>query len=57
VENTSNLVPDLAFYQRWIYKRLGSHFVDMTKLYGLPWQLLEVYFPWERCFEIGFVFE
>jgi hypothetical protein len=53
VEQVTNLVPDLAFYTRFIYKNLAARYIAINQAFGLPWQLESVYFPWNRTFEIG----
>jgi hypothetical protein len=33
---------------------LAEDFRAITRVYGLPWTLDAIYYPWRRAFEIGF---
>lgn len=54
METVQDLSPDLAFYERFMWKLLESQYAQITQLWDLPFQLDGVYFPWNRTFEIGF---
>ncbi|ELR22454.1 uncharacterized protein ACA1_255750 [Acanthamoeba castellanii str. Neff] len=45
---------DLPFYEQLSYKVLAEDFRVITRVYGLPWTLDAIYYPWRRAFEIGF---
>jgi len=55
-ETSSNLQPDLTFYQRYSYKSLSVRYNEINQLYKLggSFQLESIYYPWNRTFEIGF---
>lgn len=52
-ENTSNLEPDLSFYQRFVFKPLSARYDELALTYSLETRLDSTYFPWNRTFEIG----
>lgn len=54
-ETSSNLSPDLDFYNRYAFKSLSARYDDIVKTYGLVSVLQSTYFPWNRTFEIGFI--
>lgn len=53
-ENSSNLTPDLSFYERFSFKLLSARYDDINQLFLLPFTLNSIYYPWNRTFEIGF---
>jgi len=56
-ESTSNLTPDLSFYERYTFKLLSSAYSDISSGYNVPNSLQSTYFPWNRTFEIGLMLE
>ena len=53
-ENIENLAPDISFYERFVYKVLNFNFNGFNYLFQpYNFTLSEVYFPWNRTFEIG----
>lgn len=53
-ENIENLAPDISFYERFVYKVLNFHFNAYSYLFQpYNFTLSEVFFPWNRTFEIG----
>jgi len=54
-DSTENLAVDLNFYERYVWKVLANGMDELSEIYSLPWQLKEVYFPWNRTFEIGLI--
>ena len=53
-ENIENLAPDISFYERFVYKVLNFNFNAFNYLFQpYNFTLSEVYFPWNRTFEIG----
>ena len=56
-ESTSNLLPDLSFYERFAFKILSSRYDEIATTFSLPFQLQSIYYPWNRTFEIGFYLE
>lgn len=55
LENSSNLAPDLEFYQKFSFKLLSAHFDTIATQYNLSLKLESIYYPWNRTFEIGLV--
>jgi len=53
-DNINNLGVDLDFYQRFVWKLLNTRFTNLIQEFQLHYSLNNVYFPWNRCFEIGF---
>jgi hypothetical protein len=52
-ENSLNLTPDLAFYERFSFKLLNQKYADIVSAYNLNLKLSSIYYPWNRTFEIG----
>ena len=53
-ENIENLAPDISFYERFVYKVLNFNFNAFSYLFQpYNFTLSEVFFPWNRTFEIG----
>jgi len=53
-ENIENLAPDISFYERFVYKVLNFKFNSFSYLFQPHnFTLSDVYFPWNRTFEIG----
>jgi hypothetical protein len=44
---------DLSFYERYAFKILGSRVSDISAAFALPWTMTQLYYPWNRTFEIG----
>ena len=53
VDSYDTLNNDLAFYVRYSYKLLWAATDHVATTYRVPWSLSEVYYPWNRTFEIG----
>jgi hypothetical protein len=52
----SNLTADLPFYSRFAFKILQSRYRTLVSSFLLPQlELTEVYYPWNRTFEMGFL--
>jgi len=52
-DNINNLALDLEFYQRFVWKLLNTRFTNLIQEFQLPYSLNNIYFPWNRSFEIG----
>ena len=53
-ENIENLAPDISFYERFVFKVLNFNLNGFNYLFQpYNFTLSEVYFPWNRTFEIG----
>lgn len=53
-EGSDGLGMDLVFYERFVFKVLGSRLTEVATTFGgLNLQLSRTYFPWNRTFEIG----
>ena len=55
-ETSSNLAPDLTFYEQYAYKLLSARYDDQVAApYHLDavMSLESIYYPWNRTFEIG----
>ena len=52
-DSITNLTTDLDFYTRYSEKPLVSRMQDLASLYQIDYTLDEVYYPWNRTFEIG----
>lgn len=54
-ETTSNLSPDLNYYINYSYKLLSSRYYNnILNNYNINnWKLNNIYYPWNRTFEIG----
>lgn len=53
-ETVYTLGDDLPFYTRYAYKVLNSRTYDVSTAFQAGIALDEVYYPWNRTFEIGF---
>jgi len=53
-DNINNLADDLSFYEHFSWKRLNSDYSMINDIYKIDFQLDNVYYPWNRTFEIGF---
>jgi hypothetical protein len=54
-ESVYTLGDDLPFYERYAFKVLGSRLQDAAAAFNLSWTMQEVYYPWNRTFEVGLV--
>lgn len=53
-EGSDGLGLDLDFYERFVFKVLGSRLSEVSSIFGgLDLGLTRTYFPWNRTFEIG----
>jgi len=61
VESTTDSVFDLSsdlnFYTAFVRKRLIYELTKLKQNYQLSYQLDQVFFPWQRTFEIGFTLQ
>ena len=52
-DNFNHLDSDSEFYQRFAFKSFSSKAQSIIQAFGLSLQIKEVYFPWNRTFEVG----
>lgn len=52
-----DLSSDLEFYTRFVKKQMTSALQRLKETYQLSYELADVFFPWQRTFEIGFSLE
>jgi hypothetical protein len=52
-DNFNHLDQDMSFYQRFAIKSFESKANQLLSSFKLNFQIAEVYFPWNRTFEIG----
>ena len=56
-DSVYNLRDSLDFYQSFVRKRMEYEYSKLKERYQLPYQLKNVFFPWQRTFEIGIELE
>lgn len=54
-DNINDLSNDLPFYSQFVFKSMAAKQRQLKSMLGLEFELSEVYFPWNRTFEIGLV--